>query len=217
MSSITSRSDTESTFYPLFLNLAGRLCVVIGGGAVAQRKVRMLLSFGAAVKVVAPRVTRVISRLAAAGAIELSPRAFAGEDLTGAALVFAATDENDVNRSVREEGRKRSIPVNVADAPDLCDFYVPSVVRKGPIIVAISTSGLLPSLSKKLRLDLQKWITKDYERYLRKVSRFRSALLRVEPDRRRRMRIMRELATLPVAEVLAMPSKTLEKRLIADR
>lgn len=217
MSSIASRLDTESAFYPLFLNLAGKLCVVVGGGAVAQRKVRMLLSFGARVRVVAPRVTRFIAKLAEEGGIELSLKPFADNDLSGAELVFAATDENRINRSVNEEARRMGVPVNVADAPDLCDFYVPSVIRKGPIVIAISTSGLLPSLSKKLRLALQGLITRDYERYLRKVSRFRAALLRIEPDRKRRMHIMRELAKLPLEDVLKMAPKDLERRLVRQR
>jgi precorrin-2 dehydrogenase / sirohydrochlorin ferrochelatase len=217
VSSIISRSGTESSFYPLFLNLAGKLCVVIGGGAVAQRKVKMLLSFGAAIRLIAPRVTRSIKGLAAAGRIELIPRAYENDDLSGASLVFAATDDGTINGAVKEEAGRWGIPVNVADDPGLCDFYVPSIVRKGPIVVAISTSGTLPLLSKRLRRELEIWITKDYERYLRKVVQFRSALLQIEPDRKRRLAIMRELTKLSLTEVLKMTAGELKTRLMADR
>jgi precorrin-2 dehydrogenase / sirohydrochlorin ferrochelatase len=217
VSSIISRSDTESTFYPLFLNLAGKLCVVIGGGAVAQRKAKLLLSFGAKVRLIAPEVTRSIKAFADAGRIELILRTYRSDDLSGASLVFAATDERHINRSVSEAARGRGIPVNVADDPDLCDFYVPSIVRKGPIVVAISTSGILPLLSKRLRQDMELWITKDYERYLSKVSRFRASLLRAEPDRKLRMAIMRKLARLSLTEVLNMTAKDLKNRLMKDR
>jgi siroheme synthase-like protein len=217
VSSITSRSATDPAFYPLFLNVAGRLCLVIGGGAVAQRKVRMLLSFGASVRLSAPKVTAYLQKLSDAGRIELRLRPYDDGDLAGATLVFAATDDGAVNRSAAAEAQRLGIPINVADDPALCDFYVPSIVRKGPITIAISTSGALPSLSKRLRLDMEKWITRDYERYLKKVSRLRAWLIETEGDRRKRMAVMRRLARLPMTEVLDMTTRELKTMLTAGQ
>lgn len=127
-----------------------------GGGEVAERKVKSLLKFGAKVVVVAPTFTKLLSRIKAA---RLVRRGYRTGDLKGAALVIAATDDPKINRRISKDARLRNILVNVVDAPSLCSFIVPSVIKRGPLVVAISTSGRAPALAKALRLKLQKVIT----------------------------------------------------------
>ncbi|HUJ68152.1 MAG TPA: bifunctional precorrin-2 dehydrogenase/sirohydrochlorin ferrochelatase, partial [Syntrophorhabdales bacterium] len=127
-------------YYPLFLDLAHKLCIVVGGGAVAERKVRGLLSAGARVRLISPEVAAGIRKLARQGRIEIVLRAYQTGDLDGAALAIAATNREEINMRVREESKRLSILLNVVDSPDLGDFIVPSVVRKGPVLVAVSTS-----------------------------------------------------------------------------
>lgn len=137
--------------YPAFLNLQGRTCLVVGGGAVAERKVQALLRTGARLTVVAPAVTDRLRTLAKAGEIVWRERPFEAEDLDGMALAFIATSSAEVNALVAAEARNRSIWANVADAPELCDFQVPAALRRGRAAVAISTGGASPTLAAWLR------------------------------------------------------------------
>ena len=152
-------------YYPLFLSLKDKLCVIVGGGSVAERKVRGLLRAGARVRVVSPNVTKGILTLGLQDRIEIRRREYRKGDLEGATLVFAATGMAPVNARMRKVALRLSIPLNVVDNPDLCDFIVPSVVRKDPILIAISTSGVLPMLSKKLRREMIEGLSADYGKY----------------------------------------------------
>ena len=145
--------------YPAFLNVQGRRCVVVGGGEVAERKVRALLASGASVTVVAPSVAPAIARFAESGDLTLRRRGFEAGDAAGALLVFAATDVPEVNAAVLREARAAGALVNVADDPRSGDFHVPAMVRRGDVVVAISTGGRSPSFARHLRLDLESWLT----------------------------------------------------------
>ena len=125
-------------------------------------------------------------------------------DLEGAGLVFAATDNGEVTRQVREESRRLAVPLNAADNPDMCDFIVPSLIRKGPLLIAISTSGLLPLLSKKLRVEITKSLTPDYTAYARRVGAFRKYLLQNVENGRLRREIMKRVGRAGVREVSRM-------------
>lgn len=153
-------------YYPMMLDLAGRRCLVIGGGRVATRKVAVLLDCGATVEVVSPVATRKIVDLASRGAIRFTRRALRSRDLDRACLVFAATNDAEVNRGVAEAVRKAGGMVNVADAPEACNFLVPSVVRRGDLTIAISTGGASPALAKRLRERLEATICPEYDGYL---------------------------------------------------
>lgn len=152
--------DCQENFYlPIFIDLRGKPVVVVGGGIVAARKVESLLKAGAQVKVIAPEV---IDEIAACPGVDIELRAYEDDDLEGAFLIIAATDDEEINRSVSEEARQRRIFCNVVDRPELCSFIVPSVVDRGPIKVAISTGGLSPALSRRLRLLVGKHIGDEY-------------------------------------------------------
>ncbi len=135
-------------------------------------------------------------------------------DLEGTALVFAATDKSEVNRQVREDARRLAIPLNAADSPDACDFLVPSLIRKGPILIAISTSGLLPLLSKRLREEITKSLTSNYTAYARRVGAFRKYLLQNVEDSRMRRAIMKRVSKDGVGEVSRMTLREMKKRFI---
>lgn len=137
--------------YPIFLNLAGKPCLVVGGGAVAARKADGLLAAGARIVVVAPRAVARIEEAAGRGDLEWRARPFEAPDVEGVVLAFVATSDRNVNRAAAEEARARGAWVNVADDPDGCDFFVPAVARRGAVQVAVSTGGASPALAASLR------------------------------------------------------------------
>jgi siroheme synthase-like protein len=203
-----------TAFYPLFLDLTGKLCVVIGGGAVASRKVRALLAAGASVKLIGPEVTKGIARLAAEGKIALTLREYRKGDLEGAALVFAAAGKEEVARQVKAEAQRRGVPMNAADAPDLCDFLVPSTIRRGPITIAISTSGVLPMLSKKLRQEIARSLTADHAACARRVGAFRRYLLKHIESAGERRRVMARVARADLHDLARMSLAEMKRRFL---
>ncbi len=137
----------EGPQYPVNLVLQGRRVLVVGGGAVAARKVDGLLACGADVVVVAPVVSPAIHGLAAAGRLRLHERPYQAADLDDTWLAVTATDDRNVNRAVFEDGEARRIWVNAADDPGSCSFTLPSVVRQGPVMVTVATGGHSPALA----------------------------------------------------------------------
>jgi siroheme synthase-like protein len=137
--------------FPLFVELGGRPCVVLGGGAVAERKVAGLLEAGAVVTVVSPTLTPALAELVSAGRVVHIERGYAYGDLAGASLAFAATDDGAINAAVAHEGRARGVWVNAADDPAHCDAILPAVVRRGAITIAVGTGGASPALARAVR------------------------------------------------------------------
>ena len=138
-------------YYPVYLNIAGRRAVVIGGGEVAERKIVQLLASGAEVTLVSPNATPGLERLSLEGRVRWIRRAYAAGDLAGAWLAVAATDDPAVQRSVHAEAEREKTLLNVVDVAELCGFIAPSVVRRGEVTVAISTGGASPALARKVR------------------------------------------------------------------
>ncbi|WP_245690451.1 precorrin-2 dehydrogenase/sirohydrochlorin ferrochelatase family protein [Sporolituus thermophilus] len=163
-------------YYPVNLNLAGRRCAVIGGGAVAARKVLALLAAGAAVTVVSPAVTAELAALAAAGQITHIERPYWPGAIENFFIVICATDDPDVNRQAAEEGRAKGALVNVADAPELCDFTVPSQIVRGDLVITVSTGGKSPALARRLRQELEARYGPEYGLYLAMVGRLRDEM-----------------------------------------
>jgi siroheme synthase-like protein len=163
-------------YYPVFLNMSGQHCIVIGGGAVAQRRVEGLLAASASVTVVSPAVTQPLAKLAAQGAIKYVTRAYEPGDLAGCNLAFIATDVGDVNQSVFSEACRRGVWINSADDPANCDFIVPSVVRRGDLSVAVSTGGASPALARAIREELETYFTADYARLVQVAGEVRQEL-----------------------------------------
>jgi precorrin-2 dehydrogenase/sirohydrochlorin ferrochelatase len=138
-------------YYPAYLNLTGKRCVVIGAGVVAERKVTQLLASDANVTLVSPTATGEIEKLTAAGQVTWHQRSYQQGDLAGATLAIAATDDESVNRDVHAEAQRENTLLNVVDVTPLCGFIAPSIVERGQVTVAISTAGSSPALARKLR------------------------------------------------------------------
>ena len=206
------RRASGSSYYPLFFKLSGKVCVVVGGGRVADRKVRSMLKCGARVHVICPQACKSIRALHDTRKIKLTQRAYKPADLQGATLVFAATNDVQTNLRVSQDAQERGIPVNVADSPDLCDFIVPAVIRQGPVVIAISTSGTLPMLARRLGEEIGGQLSKDYARYAVKVGRLRKLLMERVGDRKKRQKILKELSKMDIHEIAAMSMKELRDR-----
>jgi len=170
-------ADYSKPYYPVFLDLTGRLAVIVGGGCVAERKVVTLAEYGARIRVIAPEATAVLEGLAASGAIELECRGYVRGDLAGAFLVVCATDSEEVNRAVHAEAEERGIIVNVVDVPELCSFIVPSIVRRGTLSVAISTGGAAPTVAKRLRRHVQEHLGPEWETYVTLLGEVRALVM----------------------------------------
>lgn len=149
-------------FYPIFLELAGRSCLVVGGGRVAERKVEGLLGAGARVTVVSPSLSGRLQALAGEGRISHVRGEYAPEQLDGFQLVFAAAGDPEVSAGVARDARRRGVWVNVADDPGRCDFLLPAVLRRGKLVVAVGTGGASPALSRAVREELEAHLTEEY-------------------------------------------------------
>ncbi len=141
-------------YYPVYLNLAGKRCVILGGGTIAQGKIAALRDAGAKITVISPQATTGIMRAAERGDITFKQRAYRDGDLDGAFIAVAATNVWHVNRQIYEEAEQRGVLLNVVDDPDQCTFIAPSIVRRDPITLAVSTGGASPALARKLRETL---------------------------------------------------------------
>jgi siroheme synthase-like protein len=148
-----------SGYYPVFLDLAQRRCLVVGGGPVAEGKVAGLLAAGARVTVVSPIVTERLAAWAAERRIVHEARPYRAGDLDGRQLAFTATDDPTVTAAVSADGRARGVWVNAADDPAHCDFILPAVIRRGRLAVAISTGGASPAAARAIREELEGYLT----------------------------------------------------------
>lgn len=160
------RDGVDASPYPLFIRLSGQKVLVVGGGLVAERKVQTLLEHGARVTVVSPKVTGSLRSLAAAESISWIGRCWEPDDGDGALLVIAATGVDGVDEAVYAEAEARHQLVNVVDVPHLCTAIVPSVVKRGRLQIAISTSGASPSTARELRRQLEALFPAYWEDYL---------------------------------------------------
>jgi siroheme synthase-like protein len=149
-------------YYPAMLDLADRDALLVGGGEIAAQKARPLLGAGVRLRIVAPALTAALQARVDAGEASWEAREVRPGDVAGAAVVVCATDQRAVNRAVFEEASAAGIPVNVVDDPELCSFIVPSVVRRGPLQVAISTGGRSPAFAKFMRLHLEQAIGEEF-------------------------------------------------------
>lgn len=168
--------------FPMFVHLAGRRCVIVGAGAVAEQKARGLLAAGARVRVVAPEATPYFVRLARVRRICWEGREFRAGDLRGAFLVVAATNSAAVHARVFREARRRGVLCNVVDVPPQCDFYYPAVVRRGPLQIAVSTGGESPALAQRVRRHLENEFSEGFGRWVAQLGRARRRELRSEPE-----------------------------------
>ncbi len=163
-------------YYPVFLNIHGKRCVVIGGGHVALRKVHMLLECGALVIVISPALHPELEGLAKAKAIRVKRRHYRRGDLKNAKVVVAATDVKNINHTVAREAKAVKALVNVVDDSEPSDFIIPALFRRGDLTIAVSTGGMSPALAKKIRTRLEKDFGNEYHSFLCLIEEVRSQL-----------------------------------------
>lgn len=169
--------DYTTRYYPVYIDLGDRRVVVVGGGPVAARKVLTLVEYGARVTVVAPDMVDEIERLVAAGTVAVERRGYVRGDLAGAFLVVCATDSGEVNRAVHAEAEQRGCLVNVVDVPELCNFIVPSIVRRGQLQLAISTGGAAPVVAKTLRRHVEEHVGEEWGPYIELLGEVRALVM----------------------------------------
>jgi precorrin-2 dehydrogenase/sirohydrochlorin ferrochelatase len=175
--------------FPVCLRLQGKRVLLVGAGNIADERGQQLVDAGARLRVVAPRVSPALRRLADEGRLELVERAYVLGDVHGHHVVFVATDDRKVSEAVAEEARALGVWVNAADIPELCDFTLPSVGRRGPIVVAVSTSGQAPSLARQLRQRFVAQVGPGHVQLARLIGWLRKRL----PGGAGRMRLLKQL------------------------
>ncbi|SMD04683.1 precorrin-2 dehydrogenase / sirohydrochlorin ferrochelatase [Desulfocicer vacuolatum DSM 3385] len=163
-------------YYPVHLKVKGKTCLVVGGGKVGMRKARTLAKSGALVKMVSPRLMDTIPR-ETADRISWISEPYTPEHIVGTTLVFAATDQRQLNRQIAADARSKGILCNIADDPDASDFILPAIVHRGDLILTVSTSGNSPAFAKKLRQDLEARFGEEYADFLLLMGKIRSRLL----------------------------------------
>jgi len=191
-------------YYPVFLNLKGKSCVVVGGGRVAERKIRQLLKSGAAVTVISPSLTGSLLRLKREGRIRHIERKYRRTDAENAFLVIAATSDRAVNESVYGDGVAL---VNAVDMPEYCTFILPSILSRGALTLAISTSGTSPALARSLRKEIDTQLPRNLAKYLAYLGKARKRVFRALPGNsaaevRKRSLLLKRLGSKKVLEIL---------------
>jgi len=189
--------------YPLFALIEDRPCLVVGGGAVGERKVQDLLQAGARVTVVSRDLTPLLAELAAAENIRFIQGDFTPRHLDGMILVIGATDDQEVNRKVSAAAQARGLFVNIVDEPELCTFIVPAQMRRGPLTIAVSTGGASPALARQLREELEQRFGHDYGRYLRVLKTVRDRVLARRRGHPENPRLFQGLVTGTLHEAIA--------------
>jgi precorrin-2 dehydrogenase/sirohydrochlorin ferrochelatase len=202
-------------YYPVALDLRGRACLVVGGGSVAEGKVDGLLAAGARVTVVSPSLSPRLASWAAADRIAYRAREYRAEDLDGQRLAFAATDRREITEAVAGDARRRGLWVNAADDPMYCDFLLPSVLRRGRLVVAVSTGGASPALAGRVRRDLEDKLAPEYAELVELAAEVR-AELKASP-RRPDGQAWREALDGELIALLAKGRRDEAKALLLDR
>jgi len=189
-------------FLPIFINIKGRRCLVVGGGEIAARKAGLLLRAQGKVMVIAPELCTTLQSMFDKHEIEYRNSLFTATDLEGCELVIAATNDPVINKSVYEEATRRNIQINVVDHPELCSFIFPSIIDRSPVVVAVSTSGASPVLARLLRARLETYIPASYGRLADMMAGFRNEVKKRLPKSAERRRFWERILQGPVAEMI---------------
>ncbi|HEY0264654.1 MAG TPA: bifunctional precorrin-2 dehydrogenase/sirohydrochlorin ferrochelatase [Granulicella sp.] len=197
--------------FPIFLKLTARPCLVIGGGNLAESKIESLRAANGKVTVIAPTATTRILDWAAGGDITWIEREYRDGDVQDYFLVVAATDEPAVNRAVYHEAVASNVLCNAVDDPPFCDFYFPSVVRRGDLQIAISTAGASPALAQRLRKEINAALPLDAGEWLTDLGNLRREVVQMEPLNEERKWLLHQLASREVCGYDGCPSRTMAR------
>lgn len=181
-------------YFPVMLAVEGRRVLVVGGGKVAERKVETLLEYGAEVLLVSREVTPALQALAESGRIHYLGQAYEPSCLSGAFLAVAATDDAELNHVVSEDAQARGILINAVDQPADCTFILPSIVKRGDLVLAVSTSGRSPATAKRIRRSLETLFGPEYALFLRMMGCIREAVMALGLTQEENSRVFHELA-----------------------
>jgi len=204
------------SLFPIFMKLTGRRAVVVGAGNIAASKIVSLREAEAIVTVIAPEGLPQIEELAAAGEIEWLRRPYVAGDLDGAFIAVAGTATPEVNRAVYAEARAKDILCNAVDDPPFCDFYFPSVVKRGDLQIAISTAGESPALAMRLRKEINAALPADGGEWLMELGRLRREVLAAEPQSEGRKALLHQLAERSVCGAEFCPSRQIARAHAAE-
>ena len=181
------------SFYPVFVELEGKRVLVVGGGNVAFRKVTALLECGAVIHLAGRVLTSALQEMVENRSIRFLGNEFHDEFLNGAFMVIAATDDKDLNHHVSTCAREKGVLVNAVDQPPDCDFIVPSIIRRGDLLIAISTSGKSPAMARKIREGLETQFGQEYEAFLAMMGRLRKEVLSLGLSQKENSRIFQKI------------------------
>jgi siroheme synthase-like protein len=195
------------TLLPVFLRLDRRPCLVVGAGTVALAKIESLRAAGAAITVVAPAAIAQVRELASQGVLTWHQRKFETDDLAGAFLVIAATNDSAVNHDVYEEALRRNVLCNAVDDPPNCDFYFGSVVSRGDLQIAISTAGESPALAQRLRREIDAQLAPDLGPWLTELGGLRREVRAATPAGEVRNLLLHELAQRSLCSSSSCPTR----------
>ena len=200
------------SLFPIFLKLTGRPCIVIGGGNLAESKIDSLRAAEARVTVIAPVASARIVAMAEPGEVLWHSREYAAGDLAGHFLAVAATNDPAVYRAVFAEAQVAGILINSVDDPPFCDFYFPSVVRRGDLQIAISTAGASPALAQRLRKEIDALLPLDTGEWLAELGNLRREIMQREPANEARRELLHQLASRDLCGFGGCPTRALARR-----
>lgn len=164
-------------YYPIYLDITNKRCIIVGGGDVAERKAERLLDFGAHVSVVGKSLTPLLETMKREGRIEHVEADYDEAFLRDAFLVIGATDRDDINAKISRDCKNKGVLVNIVDDPEKCDFILPSIMQQGDLLIAISTGGKSPALAKKMRHELEKLYGPEYQTLVKVMGNLRERLV----------------------------------------
>jgi precorrin-2 dehydrogenase/sirohydrochlorin ferrochelatase len=196
---MNTRNSMNQNYYPAFINLYEKQCVVVGGGSVAERKVLPLLRSGAKITVISPALTEILEKQRDKGAINHIKRNYKRGDLKGAFLVIAATSDERINREVSEDA---PCLVNAVDMPEIANFIVPSTINSGQLTIAVSTSGASPAVARAIRKELELLYGRDFGQYINFLKKLRERAKKEILDKDVRKRFLKELASKEIIQIL---------------
>ncbi len=198
------KNSKKAGFYPALINLQRFRCIVVGGGKIAHRKVLSLLNFGADVTVISPKITKPILELAKSNSIRIIQKSYAEEYIKGYQIAFSATDNPEINLSVRKDCTNNGILLNVVDDPALCDFILPANVIRGDLTISISSQGKAPFFTKRMKNKIEELISPVYKEIFRMAGELRTQILLNEDiDSKTRAKILKKFASQNWEEILS--------------
>ncbi|MFN3396260.1 MAG: bifunctional precorrin-2 dehydrogenase/sirohydrochlorin ferrochelatase [Thermodesulfovibrionales bacterium] len=194
--------QSNKSYYPVYLDLKGKRCIIVGGGRVAERKCRSLIKNGADVTVISPNITKRLEDYKRKGKIRHLPRLYRRGDIESAFLAIAATDSQETNKKVYTEAMDKNILLNVVDNPDFCNFIAPSVFECGDLKIAISTGGTSPAVAKRIRKELEALYNHEFSKYLNFLKRIRGLIKDKVKKREEREAIFNYLSSPEIFSIL---------------